>query len=320
MHDVRRARTTDHTTLVECVQRWWGDSRTPEQARELSLLLPRLFLQHFAGTSLVLEDETGVRAFLVGFHSADRPHEAYIHFVGVDPELRKQGVARRLYTAFFERAAAAGRTEVRAITSPRNTGSIAFHQAMGFEPEPGDREAGGVPVHGDYDGPGQDRVAFRKKLGAPEVRTLEPFTTRAAVPEDFDTVVSVVDDWWGRPASRDLTRVFVNHFHDTSLIAERDGELAGFVIGFLSPSRPDEAYIHFTGVNPAWRRTGLGRFLYERFFAMARANGRTVVKAITSPQNARSIAFHRALGFTPSDPITDYDGPSLDRVTFRREL
>ncbi|MFH8747803.1 GNAT family N-acetyltransferase [Streptomyces rimosus] len=320
MHDVRRARTTDHTTLVDCVQRWWGDSRTPEQARELSLLLPRLFLQHFAGTSLVLEDETGVRAFLVGFHSADRPHEAYIHFVGVDPELRKQGVARRLYTAFFERAAAAGRTEVRAITSPQNTGSIAFHQAMGFEPEPGDREADGVPVHGDYDGPGQDRVAFRKKLGAPEARTLEPFTTRAAVPEDFDTVVSVVDDWWGRPASRDLTRVFVNHFHDTSLIAERDGELAGFVIGFLSPSRPDEAYIHFTGVNPAWRRTGLGRFLYERFFAMARANGRTVVKAITSPQNARSIAFHRALGFTPSDPITDYDGPSLDRVTFRREL
>ncbi|WP_030659574.1 GNAT family N-acetyltransferase [Streptomyces rimosus] len=320
MHDVRRARTTDHTTLVECVQRWWGDSRTPEQARQLSMLLPRLFLQHFADTSLVLEDGTGVRAFLVGFHSADRPHEAYIHFVGVDPELRKQGVARRLYTAFFERAAAAGRTEVRAITSPQNTGSIAFHRAMGFELDAGDREVDGVPVQGDYDGPGQDRVAFRKKLGAPEVRTLAPFTTRAAVPEDFDTVVSVVDDWWGRPASRDLTRVFVNHFHDTSLIAERDGELAGFVVGFLSPSHPEEAYIHFTGVNPAWRRTGLGRFLYERFFDMARANGRTVVKAITSPQNARSIAFHSALGFTPSDPITDYDGPSLDRVTFRREL
>ncbi|MFH8347495.1 GNAT family N-acetyltransferase [Streptomyces sp. NPDC018045] len=320
MHDVRRARTADHTTLVECVQRWWGDSRTPEQSRELSLLLPRLFLQHFADTSLVLEDERGIRAFLVGFHSADHAHEAYIHFVGVDPELRGQGVARRLYTAFFERAAAAGRTEVRAITSPQNTGSIAFHQAMGFAAEAGDREVDGLPVHSDYDGPGQDRVAFRRKLGAPEVRTLEPFTTRAAVPQDFDTVVGVVDEWWGRAASRDLTRVFVNHFHETSLIAERDGELAGFVIGFLSPSNPREAYIHFTGVAPAWRRGGLGRFLYERFFDMARANGRTVVKAITSPQNDRSIAFHTALGFTPSAPIPDYDGPTLDRVTFRREL
>ncbi|MEV0265803.1 GNAT family N-acetyltransferase [Streptomyces sp. NPDC050617] len=320
MHDVRPARTADHPALVRCVQRWWGDSRTPEQARELSQLLPRLFLQHFADTSLVLEDETGVRAFLVGFHSADRAHEAYIHFVGVDPRLRKQGVARRLYTAFFERAAAAGRTEVRAITSPGNTGSVAFHRAMGFALETGDREAGGLPVHSDYDGPGQDRVAFRRKLGAPEIRTLEPFTTRAAAPRDFDAVVSVVDEWWGRPASRDLTRVFVNHFHDTSLIAERDGELAGFVIGFLSPSDPREAYIHFSGVAPAWRRGGLGRFLYERFFDRARADGRTVVKAITSPQNDRSIAFHRALGFVPSEPIADYDGPSLDRVAFRLEL
>ncbi|MEU2791718.1 GNAT family N-acetyltransferase [Streptomyces sp. NPDC007100] len=320
MHDVRRARTADYPTLVECIQQWWGDSRTPEQARELSLLLPRLFLQHFASTSLVLEDETGIRAFLVGFHSADHPHEAYIHFVGVDPKLRKQGVARRLYTAFFERAAAADRSEVRAITSPQNTGSIAFHRAMGFELDAGDREIDGLPTHSDYDGPGQERVAFRKKLGAPQVRTLEPFTTRAAVPQDFDSVVAVVDDWWGRAACRDLTRVFVNHFYDTSLIAERDGELAGFVIGFLSPSVPEEAYIHFTGVAPAWRRSGLGRFLYDRFFDMARANGRTVVKAITSPQNDRSIAFHSALGFTPSAPIADYDGPSLDRVTFRREL
>ncbi|MFK8845036.1 GNAT family N-acetyltransferase [Streptomyces sp. Ac-502] len=164
MQDVRRARTTDHTTLVECVQRWWGDSRTPEQARELSLLLPRLFLQHFADTSLILEDEQGIRAFLVGFHSADHANEAYIHFVGVDPGLRKQGVARRLYTAFFERAATAGRTEVRAVTSPHNTGSIAFHQAMGFEPEPGDREVDGVPVHADYDGPTLDRVTFRRAL------------------------------------------------------------------------------------------------------------------------------------------------------------
>lgn len=118
MPDLRQARLSDHGTLVECVQRWWGDSRTPEQARELSLLLPRLFLQFFAGTSLVLEDDEGIRAFLIGFHAADNDEEAYIHFVGVDPRLRGQGVARHLYTAFFQQAAEAGRREVRAITSP----------------------------------------------------------------------------------------------------------------------------------------------------------------------------------------------------------
>ena len=49
-------------------------------------------------------------------------------------------------------------------------------------------------------------------------------------------------------------------------------------------------------------------------------SGRTVVKAITSPQNGPSIAFHRAMGFTVSDPIKDYDGPAVDRVVFVREI
>ncbi|TPQ21554.1 GNAT family N-acetyltransferase [Streptomyces sporangiiformans] len=164
MPTLRQARVSDHGTLVTCVQRWWGDSRSPEQARELSLLLPKLFLQFFSATSLVLEDGTDVRAFLVGFYAVDNDTEAYIHFVGVDPELRGQGTARGLYTAFFQRAAAAGRTEVRAITSPTNAGSIAFHRAMGFDMEGGDREVDGLPVHADYDGPGQDRVCFYKKI------------------------------------------------------------------------------------------------------------------------------------------------------------
>ncbi|MFG2586096.1 GNAT family N-acetyltransferase [Streptomyces malaysiensis] len=161
---LRQARVSDHRMIVGRVQQWWSDSRTPDQARELSLLLPRLFLQFFSGTSLVLEDDADIRAFLIGFYAADNDEEAYIHFVGVDPTLRGQGLARRLYTEFLRRAAGAGRREVRAITSPGNTGSIAFHQAMGFTLEPGDREVDGLPVCVDYDGPGQDRVCFYRKI------------------------------------------------------------------------------------------------------------------------------------------------------------
>jgi ribosomal protein S18 acetylase RimI-like enzyme len=161
---LREARPADHPELVERVQRWWGDSRTPQQARQLSLLLPKLFLQFFSRTSLVLVDATGIRAFLVGFYAADNAEDAYIHFVGVDPALRGQGLGNRLYTEFFLRAADAGRTDVRAITSPANKGSIAFHTAMGFAVEPGDREVDGVSVHDDYDGPGEHRVCFHRRL------------------------------------------------------------------------------------------------------------------------------------------------------------
>lgn len=155
VQEIRRARLEDHEAVVRVMPEWWADSRTPEQARQLTLLLPRLFFEHFSGTSLVMDGDDGMHGFLVGFHSADHPDEAYIHFVGVDPRRRKDGVARALYERFFEEATAAGRTKVKAITSPANTGSIAFHRAMGFDvhvPEPG------------YDGPGQDRVRFEKTL------------------------------------------------------------------------------------------------------------------------------------------------------------
>lgn len=146
-------------------------------------------------------------------------------------------------------------------------------------------------------------------------------TIRSARPEDYDTIVAVVDTWWGRPVTGLLNRLHLNHFCDTSLIAEDgEGELVGFVVGFLSPSRPGEAYIHFAGVAPGVRRTGLARSLYERFFAAAREEGRTVVRAITSPQNVRSIAFHTAMGFHCSQPVADYDGPGQDRVLFSRSL
>jgi hypothetical protein len=35
---------------------------------------------------------------------------------------------------------------------------------MGFTFEGGDREVDGIPVSSDYDGPGQDRVCFRRPL------------------------------------------------------------------------------------------------------------------------------------------------------------
>ncbi len=145
-------------------------------------------------------------------------------------------------------------------------------------------------------------------------------TLRTATAADYDRIAAVLDDWWGRPVSHALPRLFLDHFHATSAVAEAGGDLAGFLIGFLSPSLPDAAYIHFAGVHPARRRDGLGRLLYERFFAVATAHGAAVVSAVTAPVNERSIAFHAALGFTVSDPVPGYDGPGDVKVRFERPL
>ena len=93
-------------------------------------------------------------------------------------------------------------------------------------------------------------------------------------PSDFTPVIAVIDEWWGgRPMARMLPRLFFDHFTDTSFAADRDGALAGFLVGFVSPSQPGDAYIHFVGVHPGERGHGLGRRLYGTFFDAVRAPG-----------------------------------------------
>ena len=55
-----------------------------------------------------------------------------------------------------------------------------------------------------------------------------------------------------------LPKLFFIHFEGTSFVAEdEEGELRGFVCGFLSQTAADEAYIHFVGVEPGARGDGL---------------------------------------------------------------
>jgi ribosomal protein S18 acetylase RimI-like enzyme len=118
-----------------------------------------------------------------------------------------------------------------------------------------------------------------------------------------------------------LPRLFFVHFEGTSYVVDReDGQLAAFLIGFQSQSDPHEAYILLVGVAPDQRGEGLGRRLYERFFEDALADGRTVVRCVTSPVNQGSVAFHKALGFEVEKLAEDYDGPGEDRVLFVKRL
>ncbi len=144
---------------------------------------------------------------------------------------------------------------------------------------------------------------------------------RHAQPSDYGRVIGRVNAWWGgRDMAPMLPKLFFVHFEGTSFVADGDdGQLAGFVIGFLSQSDPVEAYIHFVGIAPERRRVGLGKALYERFFDAAREHDRTIVRCITSPVNERSVAFHEALGFE-QELAEDYDGPGEDRVLFVKRL
>jgi ribosomal protein S18 acetylase RimI-like enzyme len=156
-HRIRTLTVEDYEHVAAVVDEWWG-------GRPIRALLPRLFFEHFNPTSFAIGSSAELQAFLVGFVSQTHPSTAYIHFVGVNPSSRARGLGRKLYEHYFQVVRALGCTEVHCITSPVNTGSIAFHRKMGFELLPGSGEVGGIPVALNHAGEGQHRVRFQKKL------------------------------------------------------------------------------------------------------------------------------------------------------------
>ncbi|MDP5275484.1 GNAT family N-acetyltransferase [Chengkuizengella axinellae] len=149
-------------------------------------------------------------------------------------------------------------------------------------------------------------------------------------PSDYTAISPLIDEWWGgRKMSHLLPKLFFDHFNDTSFIVEKDGDIIGFLIGFLSQTSSDKAYIHFVGVDPKYRKFNVGRQLYNTFFDQVKQNDRHSVHCITSPVNKTSIAFHLKMGFLIEggdkeiDGVyvhSDYDSPAEDRVLFMKRI
>ncbi|MFJ8519535.1 GNAT family N-acetyltransferase [Lysinibacillus xylanilyticus] len=153
---------------------------------------------------------------------------------------------------------------------------------------------------------------------------------RSVKGSDYYVISPLINEWWGgRNMSDKLPKLFFDHFTQTSFVAEKDGKLVGFLIGFLSQTHPNEAYIHFVGVHPEYRKHNIGKHLYNKFFNAVKQNNRSVVRCVTSPVNKVSIAYHTKMGFEIEDGDrivdglsinTDYDGEDQDRVLFVKNL
>lgn len=142
-------------------------------------------------------------------------------------------------------------------------------------------------------------------------------TIRLVKGSDYYIISPLINDWWnGRQMSDLLPKLFFDHFKNTSFIVEEEGEIIGFLIGFLSQSYSNEAYIHFVGIDPEYRGKGIGKQLYNQFFDVIKQNGRNIVRCVTSPVNKASIAYHTKMGFE----IEQENKPNQDKVLFVKYL
>ena len=156
----RRPTPDDHPRIVDVIDDWWG-------GRKMRQSLPRLWFEHFGGTSWIVEREGGrLAGFVVAFMSQDDPATGYVHLIAAEPNRRRRGVGRALYERVYADLGKRGARRVIAVMWPANRIAVDFHRAIGFRVDegPGTQRLYGTPSYADYDGPGEDRAVFIREL------------------------------------------------------------------------------------------------------------------------------------------------------------
>ena len=145
---------------------------------------------------------------------------------------------------------------------------------------------------------------------------------------DFDQILTDIVDFWGSDRTLNLHHpMFINEFGNTAFVPKEGERVVGYLFGFISQTAP-VGYIHLIGVRRSYQGKGLGRRLYEHFTEFAKSKGCKELKAIATPTNKVSIAFHRRLGMEllgePNEEgipvIKDYGGPGQHRVVFHKKI
>ena len=151
--------------------------------------------------------------------------------------------------------------------------------------------------------------------------------------EDFVKIADLAEKCSPMVTERNsIYHIFTKFFKSTSLVVELDsGELAGFLLGFVSQEDPEEAYMHLLCVDPKIRTRGIGKSLVEKFFEAVSLKGWKKVYLITKPINWKSISFYRNLGFLEekkgniinimgASAIRNYNGMGEHMVVFYKYI
>lgn len=105
-----------------------------------------------------------------------------------------------------------------------------------------------------------------------------------------------------------------SHFAGTSLVAERDGAIAGFVLAYRPPNDPSSLFVWQVGVAPAARGGGLGTLMLDGVLARPACEGVTHLTATVSPDNLASLALFR--GYARRRGVACEIGPGFPAPLF----
>jgi len=89
--------------------------------------------------------------------------------------------------------------------------------------------------------------------------------------------------------------MFARYYADTCVVAERRGELGGFVSAFQAPQDPEVLFVWQVGVGKSARGQGLATRMILDLAARKAADGVRYIEATVTPSNEASMALFHGL-------------------------
>jgi ribosomal-protein-alanine N-acetyltransferase len=121
--------------------------------------------------------------------------------------------------------------------------------------------------------------------------------------------------------NRSSMRSFATAKNACSLLAEEDGQLAGFCILHVETSRRRlVGYIVTLDVAPAYRRRGVATELMQAVERVAVAEDCSAMLLHVYTENLAAVSFYRGLGFATLHMVEGFYGEGLDALVMHKLL
>ena len=253
-----------------------------------------------------------------------------LEIFGVRPEQRSAGIGRGLFAALTDWGRRHGVQEVRTAASWRDTGILAWFDALGFELAP-DRivecgVAGGAYLGGRDDpvttGDEDDGGAAGREIdygrqeaaGANDHERLARDTAdvRSMGPADLDAIVRIDRRITGEDRRAYIAGRLAEAMDESgvrvSLCARCEGAVVGYLmaradLGDYGRTEP-VAVIDTLGVDPEYAHRGVGRALLSQLFANLGALRVERVETIVPQPDLALAGFLYAAGFKPGERLS----------------
>lgn len=134
----------------------------------------------------------------------------------------------------------------------------------------------------------------------------EPIKFRKPEPEDGAAIWALIQEC----SPLDENSMYCNllqcdHFRDTCIVAEIDGEVAGWISGYLMPNDPETLFIWQVAVSETARGRGLGRKMLCALLDRPVCAGVDRIQTTITRDNEASWALFRSFARREGGQLTD---------------